>query len=101
MSVRLSRAAREDLAAIHAYFSERDQQDHTDRVVRAILVACDHLARYPLLGKPGGLMHTREWLMARYPYRIVYQLRGESVAVARILDQRQNWPPETPTKPGE
>ncbi len=101
MTVRLSRAAREDLAAIHAYFSERDQRDHADHLVRAILVACDSLVRYPLLGKPGELIDTREWLMTRYPYRIVYQIRGESISVARIMDQRQNWPPETTTRPGE
>ena len=92
MTVVLSRAARDDLANIYAYYAERDYE-LAERLVRAILLACDGLAQFPLMGKKGALEGSRERLMTRYPYRIVYRIEGETISVARILHHRQQWPP--------
>lgn len=91
MTVVLTRAAQDDIAGIYAYYAERDYE-HAERVVRAIFAACYGLVDFPLLGKQGKKPGTRERLMTRYPYRIVYRISGETIAVARVLDQRQNWP---------
>ena len=93
MTVTLSRPAENDLAAIYAYYNERDYE-HAERVIRAIIRACDGLADFPLLGKRGAIGGTRERLMTRYPYRLVYRIDGETIFMSRIVYVRQQWPPE-------
>lgn len=93
MIVNLSRPAEDDLASIYSYYGERDYE-HAERVIRAIIRACDGLADFPLLGKQGVVEGTRERLMTRFPYRLVYRIDGETIFVARILHVRQQWPPQ-------
>lgn len=84
MIVNLARPAEDDLAAIYSYYGERDYE-HAERVIRAIIRACDGLADFPLLGKQAAVAGTRERLMTRYPYRLVYRIDRETIFVARIL----------------
>jgi len=93
VTVNLSRPAENDLAAIYAYYSERDDE-RAERVIRAIIRACDGLADFPLLGKQGAIEGTRERLMMRYPYRLVYRIDEETIFFSRIVHVRQQWPPE-------
>ena len=89
--VRLTRAAEEDIAAIYAYYAERDP-DLAGRVARAIMGAIEGLADFPLIGSAGVVAGTREWVMTRYPYRIVYRVAGDNVFIARVRHHRQDWP---------
>jgi addiction module RelE/StbE family toxin len=91
VTIVLSRNAQDDIAAIYSYYSERDYT-HAERAVRAILAACYGLEAFPLIGKQGKLPGTRERLVMRYPYRIVYRIDGDTISIARVLHQRQNWP---------
>jgi toxin ParE1/3/4 len=84
MTVRLTRAAEEDIAAIYAYYAERDP-DLAGRVSRAIIGAIDGLVDFPLMGREGQVPNTRERIMTRYPYRIVYRIVGEQVFILRVL----------------
>src|SRR2546430_10578935 len=84
MTVRLTRAAEEDIAAIYAYYAERDP-DLAGRVSRAIIGAMDGLVNMPLMGREGKVPNTRERIMTRYPYRIVYRVVGEQVFILRVL----------------
>ena len=89
--LRLTEAARDDLRAVYAYYAERDPTS-ADHVVGAILKAANGLLTFPLLGKPGLLEGTRERLMSRYPYRIIYLVEGSQIVVLRILHASRNWP---------
>ncbi len=92
MTVTLARSALDDIARVYEYYSDRDYE-HGERVVRAIMRACEGLADFPLLGKVGALEGTRERLMTRYPYRLVYKIEGEVIYVIRVVGTRQQWPP--------
>jgi len=50
------------------------------------------LESQPLIGKRGLLEGTREWLIAGFPYKLVYQLNGEDVEVLRVIHLSRNWP---------
>jgi len=80
-----------DLRAAHAYSAERSPAA-PDRVTGAILRAANGLAKFPLLGRPGAVPGTRERIVVRYPYRIVYHVMGDTVEVLRILHSAQSWP---------
>ncbi len=91
MTVILSPSARNDLAGVYEYYAERDYE-HMERVVRAILLACEGIPQFPLMGKQGALEGTRERLMSRYPYRLVYRIAGDDIIILRIMHTKQQWP---------
>ncbi len=83
-------AAQDDIRAAYRYYAERSPQA-ADRVVGAILNACNGLAEFPLLGRPGLVGGTRERLVTRFPYRIIYQITGETIEVLRVLHTTRRW----------
>jgi len=91
MTVILAPSARNDLAWIYEYYAERNYE-HMERVVRAILLACEGITQFPLMGKQGSLEGTRERLMSRYPYRLVYRITDDDIIILRVMHTRQQWP---------
>ena len=85
MTLRLSEAARDDLRAIYRYSAGRSPAS-TDSVVGTILKAANGLTRFPLMGKQGAIEGTRERVVTRYPYRIVYILEEDTPLVLRVLN---------------
>jgi toxin ParE1/3/4 len=90
----LTDAAEEDLAAIYAHDAERSVPT-AGQVVGTILRAINSLALFPLLGRPGAVPQTRERIVTRYPYRIVYHVdeANEVIEVWRVVHGAQLWPP--------
>lgn len=71
VKVELTDAAEADLAAIQAYYGERSGPA-ADTVLGTILCAINGLALLPRMGRPGTVPETRERIVTRYPYRVVY-----------------------------
>ena len=96
MRVDLTDAAEADLAAIYAHVAARSGPA-AERVLGSILRAINGLALFPLLGKRGEVPETRERIVTRYPYRIVYYVneRAQVVEVWRVVHTRQDWPPQS------
>ncbi len=92
MRVVLTNAAEEELTAIYAFYAGRSGSD--DRVIGAILKAITGLASFPLMGRPGDTPGTRERIVTRYPYRIVYHIdeTNQVVAVWRVVHSARQWP---------
>jgi len=65
------------------------------RVGQCILDAADDLTAHPYLGKPGRLSDTREFVVTRFPYVIVYEVESDqSVVILRVLHGHMLWPPK-------
>jgi toxin ParE1/3/4 len=84
-------AAQDDLRAAYTYYADRSAAS-ADRVVGSILKAANGLHRFPLMGKPGVVPGTRERIVTRYPYRIVYQIADDTIEVLRVIHTAQQWP---------
>ncbi len=97
MTVRISDEAQHDIEAIYAYYDERSE-GAADRIVATLIRSLRGLERFPLLGKPGHYPGTREHIVPRYGYRIIYEVDedGGSIGVIRILHGAQLWPPVSP-----
>ena len=52
----------------------------------------DRLADYPKLGRLGRVKGTRELVVNRTPFIVVYRIKGEIVQVLRVLHGAQQWP---------
>jgi toxin ParE1/3/4 len=90
VKLRLTEAAREDLRAAYTFYSERSPAT-ADRAIGAILKAANGLTQFPLLGKHGAVEGTRERIVMRFPYRIVYQIEKETIVVLRITHTARSW----------
>jgi toxin ParE1/3/4 len=53
----------------------------------------DSLALHPRLGRPGRVKGTRELVVSRSPFVVVYRIKaGSRVEVLRLLHGAQQWP---------
>ena len=76
-------------------FIAADSESAADRTVLAITLAGDRLDALPRIGRFGLEPGTRELVVARTQYKLVYQLtNGEMVEILRVLHGAQKWPPE-------
>ena len=91
MIVIITDPAREDLAKIYAYHAQ-GSPDRAGRVAGAILHAANLLAEFPQMGRQGSVPGTRERVIGRYPYRIIYRVVANTVEVPRIVHGAQQWP---------
>ena len=86
-----SRRAAQDLLDIEDYIA-RDNQVAADAVVAHIRQRAMLLKSDPLPGKRRLTSSHRELVLTRFPFTIVYRVRGNSVFVSRIIHQRQQFP---------
>lgn len=68
-----------------------EQQD------QRILDAVANLAEHPRIGREGRESGTRELVVTRTPFVVVYQVdeHTKSVSILRVLHGAQQWPPFT------
>ena len=46
----------------------------------------------PLMGRPGRWENTRELIIAKYPYIVVYRVKGTVVEILYVHNSWQEWP---------
>ncbi|BCH17391.1 MULTISPECIES: type II toxin-antitoxin system RelE/ParE family toxin [unclassified Mesorhizobium] len=86
-----SQDAEADLDSITDYIARDDVmaaigvRDEIERQVQ-------RLCRFALSGREGRLEGTRELVVARTPFIVVYAA-GETVLIVRVLHGAQRWPP--------
>ncbi|HVC55028.1 MAG TPA: type II toxin-antitoxin system RelE/ParE family toxin [Stellaceae bacterium] len=53
------------------------------------------LATMPRMGRRGRVAGTRELVLSRTPYIVIYELRGpdEQIYILRVLHGARRWPP--------
>jgi addiction module RelE/StbE family toxin len=92
MRVEWSPHAVGDLKAISEYIEQDRDLDTANRVARSLYDAVQSLRRMPRRGRIGKLEGTRELILARLPYIVVYQIFREHVLVLNIVHAAQRWP---------
>lgn len=50
------------------------------------------LLRYPLIGRLGRRSGTRELVISRTPFIVVYRIRDSRIEILRVLHGAQRWP---------
>jgi toxin ParE1/3/4 len=74
-----------------AYIREHNPMaaiDMGDAIQAAILTMTEH----PKIGKIGRVKTTREYVVARTPYILIYRLEAKVIVVLRLLHGAQKWP---------
>lgn len=52
----------------------------------------DTLLRHPQMGRPGRKQGTRELVIGRTPFIVVYRLKSKRIELLRLLHGAQQWP---------
>jgi addiction module RelE/StbE family toxin len=60
-------------------------------VAQRIDEAARGLLDHPHIGRPGHVEGTRERVVSRTPYLIVYRVRGQEIELLRIWHGNQDW----------
>jgi len=88
-----SAAARRDFRNLVEWLSDRNAVA-ADRVADAIEDSIGLLGKMPRMGRVGRVAGTRELVIPRTPYIVIYRLQSEQdkVIVLRILHTSRKWP---------
>ena len=89
--VRWTRPALNHLREIADYVA-RDNPEAARRVVNFIRERANALAQFPNMGRSGRLEDTREIVVARFPYIVVYRLTGEFADILAVVHTSRRWP---------
>lgn len=84
--------ASRELGEIHAVIAEQDPSTAAV-VLRRILGAVQTVGEFPLAGRGGFTRDTREMVVPRTPYVLIYRVSGALVVILRIRHGAQRRPP--------
>ena len=91
MKIRFAPAALDDLMLIRDYLIEHRGEEQAQRAGARIRASIDHLLQFPYAGRIGDVPGTRVRKVTGQPYLVVYRVVEETIEVAHIYHERQNW----------
>lgn len=71
-----------------------DNEPAANRVTAAIQLTGDSLDQFPNRGRRGRKPGTREMVVLRTPYILIYHIHRTGVEIARVIHGAQDWPPK-------
>lgn len=80
-----------DLAEIAGYIAQDSEQIEW-LVEMRIHEAASLLVTIPAMGRPGRVDGTRELVVPRTPYILVYRIQAGTIRVIRVLRGARRWP---------
>lgn len=91
MIVRFTASARADIQAIFDYIAN-DNPHVARRVILAIEQGTHRLGRFPLSGRIGAIESTRELIIPRLPFIVVYRVMDTTVDIVGVFHAAQDRP---------
>lgn len=95
MRLKWTRRALQQLVEAQDYIAQENPlaaRQIAERIVRATRV----LLANPRLGRPGRVAETREWVVGRTPYFLVYSVNGDVVHILRAVAALFTYPGDSP-----
>ena len=91
MNLEFSETAKNDLAAIRDHIL-KDSLSAAERTLIRIRQSILYLISFPELGRPWRDTGTRALSIAGLPYRVHYEIRGETVYILTVVHTRRGFP---------
>jgi toxin ParE1/3/4 len=73
------------------YIADQNPQA-ADRLEQELVTQIRILADHPNMGRTRRRPGTREWVIARTPFIVVYRVTRDHIDILRILHHAQKWP---------
>ena len=92
MKLRFDDLALADLEGIHHWIAQ-DSPKSAKAVVDRIFASTELLGSFPYMGRAGSEEGTREWVVPRLPYIVVYEVdeNRDEVIVIAVFHGAQDW----------
>ena len=90
MKLHWTRPALSDFIEAQHYIA-RENPAAAQEVAQRVWDAASQLPTHPELGRPGNVGGTREWVVTKTPYLIVYRRKGEFIEILRVWHAKRNW----------
>lgn len=84
-------SALDDLEAIRDFIA-RDAPGSAVVIVHRLRGAVETLREFPDTGRRGQVRGTREFVVPRMPYIVIYRRQARVVEILRVLHGAQRWP---------
>ena len=91
MNVYFAQSAKADIKEIHNHIA-RENPSIAASVISAIERATDRLSTFPLSGRNGAVETTRELVVPRLPFIVVYRKTPEAVEIIAVFHAAQDKP---------
>jgi toxin ParE1/3/4 len=91
LKLKWTRRALQQLVKAQDYIAQ-ENPTAAHQVAQRIAQAAHLLLAQPQIGRPGRVPGTREWVIGRTPYLLVYALTADEVHVLRVIHGKQQWP---------
>ena len=97
MKLKWTRLALRDMVCLYDYIAEDSQ--HAARKTVSIIydAATQMLKKFPDAGRPGRCRGTRELILSRVPFIIVYVIKGDELHIVSVIHTSMKWPDKIPT----
>ena len=92
MRIEWSENAVSDLESISEYIEQDRNLETANRVTRRIFDSVESLQTMPFRGRPGRIEGTRELVISRLPYIVMYRVLRERVLILNIVHGARRWP---------
>jgi plasmid stabilization system protein ParE len=83
--------AERGLEAVYDYIAT-DNPLAAENVVRHLLMEAAGLTAFPMVGHEGKRAGTRELVLSKYPYTLIYRLSANKVRIVAVLHQSRQYP---------
>ncbi len=83
--------ARREVVHIREYIATNNPRA-ARQVARRILEFAEKLRTSPHIGRPGRIYGTRELVIARTPFIILYRVRDGVIEILRVIHGARKWP---------
>ena len=91
MRIRWEEEALMDLTALREYI-QKDNPYAARKTGQRIIECVELLIYQPFLGAPGRIHKTRELVVSKTSYTIIYHAALDVISILRIFHQSQQWP---------
>jgi len=91
LKLKWTRRALLQFADAQAYIAQ-DNPLAAKAVATRIAQATRQLLDHPRIGRTGRVPQTREWVVSRTPYLLVYAVDAQAITILRVLHGKQYWP---------
>jgi toxin ParE1/3/4 len=88
---RWTKSAAKDLETILKFIAA-DDRETAQHIAKQIEEAINRLEEFPTMGREGRVQGTRELVLPRIPYIVIYRLRKGFVSILRIVHCKMQWP---------
>jgi addiction module RelE/StbE family toxin len=90
--VRWLRRSLLNIESIYEFYLRENLASEAAKQISIIKRSVDQLQTFPELGKPGRVNGTRELIINRTPFIVIYRISEVSVEILRVLHCAQRWP---------